>query len=330
MNYFLTEEQLEIKKLAKKIVDDKIIPNREHFDRANEFPTEIVKIMAQSDLFRIFIPEEYDGLGGGVFDMSLVTEELSYGCGGIAICYAASALGAYPIILYGSEEQKKKFLPLVASGNKLAAFALTESEAGSDAANVRTKAVKDGDYYILNGTKQWITNGGEADIYTVFANTNPDKGVRGLSCFIVEKGTPGFTFGKKEDKLGIRASATRELIFQDCKVPAANLLAKEGRGFLIAMATFDKSRTSVGAQALGIAQAALDESVKYSKERVQFGQPIVSFQGIQFMLADMAMQLEAARSLVYSVARFIDSGAKDVGKEAAMAKAFASDVAMKI
>ncbi len=330
MDYFLTEEQLEIKKLARQIVEEKIIPQREHFDRENEFPWEIVKTIAASDFFRIFVPEEYEGMGGGVLDMSLVTEELSYGCGGIAICYAASALGAYPIILYGNEEQKRKYLPVIASGEKLAAFALTEPNAGSDVANMRMSAVKEGNYYILNGTKQWITNGGEADIYTVFAVTNPEKGARGISCFIVEKGTPGFTFGKKEDKLGIRASATRELIFQDCKVPVENLLAKEGRGFLIAMATFDKSRTSVGAQALGIAQAALDEAVKYSKERVQFGAPISSFQAIQFMLADMAMQIEAARSLVYSVARYIDSGAKSVSKEAAMAKAFASDVAMKV
>ena len=330
MDYFLTEEQLEMKQLARKIVVEKIIPEREHFDKENEFPTEIVKTIAQSDLFRIIVPEEYEGINAGVFDITLITEELSYGCGGIAICYAASALGSYPILLFGSDEQKKKFLPQIASGEKLAAFALTEADAGSDAANVRTKAVKDGDHYILNGTKQWITNGGEADIYTVFAVTNPGKGARGLSCFIVEKGTPGFTFGKKEDKLGIRASATRELIFQDCRIPAENLISKEGRGFLVAMATFDKSRASVGAQAVGIAQAALDEALRYSKERIQFGQPISTFQGIQFMLADMAMQIEAARALVYSVARFIDSGAKDVTKEAAMAKAFASDVAMKV
>ncbi|HPN30371.1 MAG TPA: acyl-CoA dehydrogenase family protein [bacterium] len=330
MDYFLTEEQLEIKNLARQITEEKIIPAREHYDRTNEFPWDIVKVIAKSDLFRVFVPEEYEGMGAGVLAMSLATEELSYGCGGTAICYAASALGAYPIILYGNEEQKSKYLPVIASGEKLAAFALTEPDAGSDVANMRTSAVKDGDYYILNGTKQWITNGGEADIYTVFAVTNPGKGARGISCFIVEKDAPGFTFGKKEDKLGIRASATRELIFQDCRVPAANLIAKEGRGFLIAMATFDKSRTSVGAQALGIAQAALDEAVKYSKERVQFGAPISSFQGIQFMLADMAMQIEAARSLVYSVARFIDGGAQNVSKEAAMAKAFASDVAMKV
>jgi butyryl-CoA dehydrogenase len=330
MDYFLTEEQLEIRDLARQIAREKIVPVREHCDKNNEFPEDVIKTIADSDLFRIFIPEEFEGLGMGVTEIALATEELSYACGGTAICFAASALGSYPMVLHANDEQKKRYFPDIASGKKLAAFALTEPEAGSDAANVRTTAVKDGDEYILNGTKQWITNGGVADIYTVFAMTNPKKGVRGMSCFIVEKGTPGFTFGKKEDKLGIRASATRELIFQDCRVPAANLISKEGRGFKIAMDTFDKSRTSVGAQALGIAQAALDAATKYSKERVQFGTTISSFQGIQFMLADMAIQVEAARALVYSVSKYIDSGAKNVSKEAAMAKTFASDVAMKV
>jgi len=239
-------------------------------------------------------------------------------------------LGAEPIIMYGTEEQKKKYLPKVASGEYLAAFALTEPEAGSDAGNVKTKAVKDGDYYILNGNKVFITNGGEADIYVVIASTNLNRGERGLSAFIVEKGTPGFSFGKKEKKMGIRSSPTRELVFEDCKVPKENLLGKEGYGFIITMRTFDKTRVGVAAQALGIAQGAFEESLNYAKTRVQFGKKIVEFQGIQFMFADMATQIEAARALVYKAARYIDTGAKNIGKFSAMAKLYASDVAMKV
>ncbi|KPK38039.1 MAG: acyl-CoA dehydrogenase, partial [Omnitrophica WOR_2 bacterium SM23_29] len=247
-----------------------------------------------------------------------------------AICFAATALGIYPIILHGTEEQKQKYLPDIASGKKLAAFALTEAGAGSDASAIQTTAKKEGDHYILNGTKQWITNGGEAEVYTVIAMTDRTKGARGASAFIVEKGTPGFDFGKKEKKMGIRASATRELIFNDCKIPAGNLLGKEGMGFIIAMRTFDQSRPGVAAQALGIAQGALDLAVKYARERVQFGKPISSFQGIQFMLADIATEIEAARALIYATARMIDSGAKNVAKESAMAKLFASDMCMKV
>jgi butyryl-CoA dehydrogenase len=255
---------------------------------------------------------------------------LSKVCSGIALALAATALGTFPIILFGTDEQKKKFLPRIASGKSLAAFGLTEANAGSDAGGIKTTAVLDGDHYVLNGTKQWITNGGEAEIYTVVAITNKAKGPRGASAFIVEKGTPGFTFGKKENKMGIRASATRELVFQDCRIPKANLLAKEGMGFIVAMKTLDSSRPGVAAQALGIAAGALDEAVDYSRQRRQFGKPICSFQGVQFMLADMATQVEAARALVYAAARHIDSGAKDISKISAMCKLFASDTAMKV
>jgi alkylation response protein AidB-like acyl-CoA dehydrogenase len=265
-----------------------------------------------------------------VFDLAIATEELSWGCGGISLAFAATGLGTFPIILFGNDEQKAKYLPDIASGKKLAAFGLTEAEAGSDAGSIKTTAKKDGDHYILNGTKQWITNGGEAETYTVVAMTNKDKGARGASCFIVEKDTPGFTFGKKEDKMGIRGSATRELIFQDCKVPKENLLGKEGLGFIVAMRTFDYSRPGVAAQAIGIGKRALDEAVKYSHERKQFGHSISYFQGVQFMLADMAIQLEAARALVYAAARMIDSGAKDIAKVSAMCKTMASDTAMKV
>jgi len=221
-------------------------------------------------------------------------------------------------------------LPDLAGGNKIAAFGITEPEAGSDASAIKTTAKKEGNYYILNGTKHFITNGGEAQVYTIIAMTDKNKGARGASAFIVEKGTPGFTFGKKEEKLGIRASVTRELVFTDCKVPQENLLSKEGMGFIVTMKTFDMSRPGVAAQAVGIAQGSLDAAVKYAKERHQFGKSISSFQGIQWMLADMATQVEAARALVYSVAKMLDKGNTSVAKESAMAKLFASDVAMRV
>ena len=331
MDYLFTEEQEMIKELAAKIVKDKIIPAREELDRKGEFPKEILKSIAAADLFRIFIPEEYGGMSSKCLDLCIVVEELSKGCAGVAVSYAASSLGSFPIILYGSEEQKKKYLPLIASGEKLAAFAITEPNSGSDASATETTARLDGNEYILNGTKVFITNGGEADIYTVVVMTNKEKGARGASVFIVEKGTPGFSFGKEEDKMGIRCSATRELIFDNCRVPKENIICKEGMGFVIAMATFDHSRPGIGAQAVGIAAGALKEAVKYASERKQFGQPIISLQAIQHKLADMAMQVEAARALVYATARMLDSGKqKNFSKESAMAKAFPSDVAMRV
>ena len=330
MHYFLNEEQEMIRDLVKQIAQEKVTPVAAELDEKGEFPWELMKLFAESDLFALFVPEEYGGLGKGVLDLCIVMEELSKACAGVSVSYAASALGTYPIILFGSEEQKKKYLPQIASGKKLTAFALTESEAGSDAGSIRTTAIRDGDDYILNGNKQWITNGGEAEIYTIIAMTDKKKGNRGASAFIVEKDTPGFSFGKKEDKMGIRCSATRELIFKDCRISKENLIGKEGMGFLAAMKTLDKSRPGVAAQAVGIAQGALDDAVKYARERIQFGKPISSFQGIQFMLADMATQIEAARALLYAGARFIDSGAKDIAKISSMTKLFASDVAMKV
>lgn len=330
MEYFLTEEQKEIQEIARKIAEEKIKPVRAKYDEENEFPWEIVEVFKQTDLFAVLVPEEYDGFSGKVTDLSIVTEELSRVCGGIGLAFGATGLGLYPILISGSEEQKQKYLTQIANGEKLAAFALTEANAGSDAGAIETIADKDGDDYILNGTKQWITNGGEADIYTVFAMTNKSKGARGASCFIVEKGTEGFSFGKKEDKMGIRGSATRELIFENCRIPKENLVGKEGRGFMIAMKTFDKSRPMVGAQAIGIAQGAYEEAARYAKERRQFGKTISSFQGVQFNLADMATQIEAARALVMQTAKMIDSGAKKYAKESAMCKVFASDMAMKV
>lgn len=330
MHYFLTEEQQMVVDICRQIVEERIKPVRAENDEKGIFPADIIKEIGQSDLFRLFIPEKYGGMGTGIFEVCLATEELSRGDLSVATTYAASGLGFIPILVMGSEEQKMKYLPDLASGAKLAAFGLTEPEAGSDASSLRTRAVKDGENYIINGTKQWITNGGEADVYTVFAATSPERGARGISAFIVEKGTKGFEFGKKENKLGIRASATRELIFTDCSVPKENLLGSEGMGFITAMRTFDQSRPAVGAQAVGVAQAALEEAVNYSKIRQQFGQPISSFQGIQHMLADMATQVEAARALVYHAAKVIDSGEKNISKLSAMSKLYASDVAMKV
>jgi len=330
MDYGLTEEQIMIRDLCRQIVEEKIKPVREEYDETQEFPWDIVKVFADSDLFAIGIEEKYGGMGGGVMDTAIAVEELSKGCAGIALSLFGTGLGTYPIILFGNDEQKQKYLPNIAAGKTLAAFGLTEANAGSDAGGIQTTATKDGDDYILNGTKQWITNGGEADIYSVIAMTNKSKGARGASAFIVEKGTPGFEFGKKENKMGIRASATRELVFQDCRIPKENLLGKEGMGFIVAMKTLDTSRPAVGAQALGIASAALEETVKYTRQRKQFGKPISAFQGVQFMIADMATKVEAARSLVYLAAREVDAGSKETSKISAMSKVYASDVAMQV
>lgn len=330
MNYFLTDDQKEMQELARRIAIEKMKPLSEKYDEEGIFPWDIVEIMRQSDLFAILIPEEYDGISGKVMDLAIVTEELCAVDAGIALAFGATGLGMYPILISGSEEQKQKYLPIIASGEQLCAFALTEANAGSDAGAIETTARKDGDSYILNGTKQWITNGGEAGIYTVFAMTDKSRGARGASCFIVEKDTPGFSFGKKENKMGIRASATRELIFEDCRIPAENLIGREGTGFITAMKVFDKSRPMVGAQAVGIARGAFEAAARYSNERHQFGKPISSFQAVQFMLADMATQIEAARALVLQTAKMIDSGEKNYAKESAMCKYFASDVAMKV
>jgi alkylation response protein AidB-like acyl-CoA dehydrogenase len=330
MDYLLTEEQRELQNLTRDIARNTVAPKAEYYDRHDEFPWEVVEVFAQADLFRVFVPEDYDGLGMGIFELSLVAEELSRACAGIALALLGSALGVEPILIAGSDEQKKRFLPRVAAGRALAAFALTEADAGSDPSAVRTRARRDGEDYVLNGTKQWITNGGEAEIYVVIASTDPARGARGLSALVVEKGTPGFEFGKKEDKLGIRASATRELIFNDCRVPAENLLGKEGTGFITTMRTFDRTRPGVAAQAVGIAQGALDLALSYARERRQFGQPISSFQGLQFMLADMATKVEAARALTYAAARMIDAGARDVSRYSSECKLFASDVAVEV
>jgi len=330
MEYGFTDEQKEIVELTRKIAKERIVPVRAELDETETFPWDIMNILAEAGLFGIYIPEQYGGLDFGNYENCLAVEELSRYCIGVSVSFAASGLGCYPILLYGSEEQKKKYLPLIASGKKLAAFGITESSAGSDAASIRMTAVKEGNEYVLNGVKQWITNGGEAEIYSVIAITNKSKGPRGASAFIVEKDTPGFTFGKKEKKLGIRASATRELVFEDCRIPAENLISKEGMGFIVAMKTFDQTRPGIAAQGVGLAQGALDAAVEYARERVTFGKPIISHQAVQHMLADMATQIEAARALMYLSARTADARSKDLPKVSAMSKLFSTDVAMKV
>ena len=330
VNYFLTEEQQMIVDLARQIAVEKIIPVRAKLDENEEFPWDIMKDMAQADLFGLYIPEEYGGFAKGCFENCLALEQLAYGCIAVTTTFAASALGGYPILLFGSDEQKACYLPDIAAGKRLVAFGLTEANAGSDAAGIQTTAAEDGDYWILNGTKQWITSGGEAEIYTIVAMTNKNKGARGATAYIVEKGDPGFIFGKKERKMGLNASSTRELVFNDCRIPKDRMLGRKGQGFIMAMRTLDLARPGIGAIAVGLAQAALDEAVKYARQRIQFGQPIISFQALQHMLADMATKIEASRVLVYSVARTIDDGIKDTAKISAMAKLFATDMAMQV
>ena len=331
LNYGLSEMALEIRAMVREFAESRVKPVRAELDETGHFPTEILRELGKMDLMGLYIPAEYGGTFEGDSMPNLIAvEELSRICIGVSVSFAANGLGADPILIGASDEQKKKYLPPLASGEKWAAYGLTEPNAGSDAGSIRTTAVKKGDKYILNGTKQWITNGGEADIYTIFAVTDKNRGARGVSCFIVEKGMPGFKFGKKENKLGIRASATRELIFEDCEVPAANLIGREGTGFIWAMKTFDVSRPGIAAQAVGLAQGALDEAVAYAKVREQFGKPIIANQGLSWMLADMATKVETARALTYATVQSIDRGVKDYSKFSAMCKVYASDVAMQV
>lgn len=330
MNYFLTEQQKSIRETARRIAEEKVLPVRAHLDETGEFPWDILKELAAADMFRVFIPAEYGGLGGGCLDLCLVTEELARVCCGVATSYVVNALGCMTLIEFGSEDQKRNYLSDIASGKRLAAFAITEPTAGSDSSNIKTTAEKVDGGYLLNGTKKFITNGGEAEIYTIIALTDKSRGARGASAILVEKDTPGFTFGKKENKMGIRASATRELVFHDCLVPEGNLIGKPGHGFIQAMRLFDKSRPGIGAVAVGLCQGAMEAAVEYAGQRIQFDQPIIALPVVQQMLADMAIQTEAARALVQAAAKYVDSGATDASEFSAAAKVFASDAAMKI
>jgi len=327
MDFALSSKHEMLRTLYQEFAEKEIAPIAAEIDETCEFPLENVKKMGKLGLLGIPFPKEYGGTGGDQLAYVMATEELSRACATHGVIHAAhTSLCCAPIYQFGNEEQKQKYLVPLAKGEKLGAFGLTEPNAGTDASAQQTVAVLDSDHYVLNGTKIFITNGGYAETYVIFAMTNQSKGLKGISAFIVEKGTPGFTFGKKEHKLGIRASSTTELVFQECRVPKENLLGKEGEGFKIAMQTLDGGRMGVGAQALGIAQAALDEAVKYAKERTQFGKPLANFQAIQWMIADMATQIDAARYLVYRAA-WLKDNKKPYGKESAMAKLYASETA---
>ena len=328
MDFNFTPDQLALKKMVQDVVAKEITPYALAMDHAGEIKPGLLKKLDDAGLLNLPVPEEYDGPGLDAISIGLIYEELGKGCAGVATTVAANALASYPVIISGTEEQKLKFFQVINSG-KLGAFALTEPGAGSDAGAVATTAVKDGEDYILNGTKCFITNGGIADVFIIFANARKSAGIRGLTAFIVERGTPGFSSGKEEDKMGIRASNTCELILDNVRIPATNRLGREGDGFKIAMKTLDAARPFVGAVSVGLSQAAFDAAVKYSKEREQFGKPIASFQLVQAMIADMAMQVEAARLLVYKACWLKDQNVPFT-KEAAIAKCFAADTAMKV
>ncbi|WP_130805999.1 acyl-CoA dehydrogenase [Senegalia massiliensis] len=330
MNFSLNDEQKMIRKVMEEFSEKEVKPIAAEIDETERFPKETVEKMAKAEMLGIPFPKEYGGAGGDEIAYAIAVEELSKKCGTTGVILSAhTSLGAWPIYKYGTEEQKQKYLKPLAEGKSIGAFGLTEPNAGTDAAGQQTVAKLEGDHYILNGSKVFITNGGQADIYIIMAMTDKSKGTRGISAFIVEAGYEGFKIGKKEDKLGIRASATTELIFQNVKVPKENLLGSEGKGFKIAMSTLDGGRIGIAAQALGIAQGAMDEAVNYVKEREQFGRPIAKFQGLQWMIAEMETKINAARLLVYNAA---DKKAKGLsyGKEAAMAKLYASEVAMEV
>ena len=336
MLYQLSEEQELLRQSVRRLAEEKVAPRAAEIDEKDEYPWDLKELMSDQGLLGAGIPEEYGGTGAGLPSVVLIVEEIAKISAAASLIVAAQELGMMPILVGGSEEQKQKYLPGIADGDQVAAFALTEPNAGSDAGSVRTKAVREGDKYILSGQKCFITNGSIADVVTVFATTDPKAGLKGLSAFIVEKSFPGITIGKKEHKMGIRGSDTTEVIFDNCPVPAENLMGKAGHGFKIAMMTLDCTRPVIGAQAVGIAQGALDYAVNYAKERVQFGKPIAMFQGIQFMLADMCTKVEAARQLVYKAAHMIENAGKsnvsasEVARFSSMCKLFASDVAMQV
>ncbi len=330
MDFNLSEELKMSKKVYEEFAKKEVEPIAQEIDESCEFPAENVKKMQKADMMGIPFPQEYGGAGSDTLNYILAVEELSRACATHGVILSAhTSLGAHPIYKYGTEEQKEKYLKPLANGEKIGAFGLTEPDAGTDASAQKTTAKIDGDEYVLNGNKIFITNAGVADIFIIMAMTDKSKGTRGISAFIVEADTPGFTLGKKEDKMGINASDTRELIFQDCRIPKENLLGKEGMGFKIAMATLDGGRIGIAAQALGIAQRALDETVQYVQEREQFGRPIGKFQGLQWEIAEMATKVEAARNLVYKAAKTKDEG-KRFSTEAAMAKYYASEVASEV
>ena len=325
MEYFFNDDEKKLKQKAREIAENLVLPIRDEMDEKGEFPLELVKEMGRQGLLKIFIPEEYGGTGEKIMDMCIVCEEIARICAGAATAYAVGALGSGPIVHFATEEQKKKYLPKIATGELLCAFGLTEASAGSDVANIQTAARKEGDYYILNGVKQFISNASVSDVYTVLASTDKSRGARGISAFIVEKDMPGLSYGKEENKLGIRTSVTTELVFEDCKIPKENLMGKEGMGFIYTMRNFDRARPGVGAMALGIAQGAFESVLDFT-----YKHDLLNNQYIQRKVADMATEIEAARALIYAAARMIDSGTRGFSKESSFAKLYPSDVAMKV
>jgi butyryl-CoA dehydrogenase len=331
MNFDLTNDQKMLQDQVRKFAAAELAPAAAEIDKTGEFPWKNLKKMADLGLLGMIVPEEYGGAGFDFVSLAIAVEEISRVCASTGVIVAVNnTLASYPILNFGNEEQKKKYLPLLASGEKIGAIGITEPNAGSDVAGMETTARLEGDHYVLNGCKRFITNGGEAGIFVVFGYTNKDLKHKGMSAFIVERDHPGFSLGKHEDLMGIRATANCELIFEDVKVPRVNLLGNEGDGFKVCMNTLDASRIDIGAQAVGIAQGALDEAVKYSKERKAFGQPICDFQMIENMFAEMASKIQAARMLVYYAAFLKDKGVKRIPKEAAMAKFYASDITVEV
>lgn len=329
IDFSLTEEQVALREMAREFATKEMRPRAAEYDKGDKFQWDIIEKAFEVGFVTCEIPEEYGGGALSHMDTIIISEELAWGCAGMYTTIMASSLAFTPVILFGTDEQKKTFLQPFTEKPSLAAFCLTEREAGSDAGNLATRADKVGDEYIINGSKCFITNGGVADMYVVFAKTDPDKGARGMSAFIVPRETPGITIGKEEDKMGHRASNTCELYFEDVRIPASNLLAKEGMGFVMAMKTLDKTRAPVGAGGVGIARAALEYAIEYAKTRIQFGKPIALFQDISFKIAQMSAEIDAARFLVWNAAWRLDQGLP-VGKESAMAKFYASDVGMSV
>jgi alkylation response protein AidB-like acyl-CoA dehydrogenase len=328
--YRLSDEQVMLRAAVRELADDKIAPRAAEIDETSEFPTDVYDALVRAGFHAVHIPEQYGGPGADAISACLVIEEVARACASSSLIPAVNKLGTQPVILAGSEDLKKEFLWPVASGEAMFSYALSEREAGSDAASMRTRAVRDGDTWVLNGTKCWITNAGVSTHYTVMAVTEPGKGSNGISAFVVHKDDPGFSVGAKERKLGIKGSPTCEIYFEDCTIPANRIIGEPGTGFKTALRTLDHTRLAIGAQALGIAQGALDASIAYTKQRHQFGRAISDFQGIQFMLADMAMRIEAARHLVYAAAARAERDEPDLAFTSSAAKVFASDTAMSV
>jgi acyl-CoA dehydrogenase len=328
IEFQLTEDQLALQEMAREFAEKEMRPNAAAYDQGHEFPEPVMRKAFEVGFLTCTVPAEYGGGGLKDLETAIISEELAWGCAGMYTTMMANSLAFTPLLLFGTGEQKKRFFAPFVKEMAFASYCLTEREAGSDTSAIKTTARKDGDHYVINGSKCFITNGGVASLYVVFANSAPEKGPRGLSVFLVPRATPGLTVGKVEDKFGHRASNTTELFFEDVRVPAENLIGREGLGFIIAMRTFDKTRAAVGAAGVGIARAALEHAIAYSKTRVQFGKPIATFQATAFKIAQMAMEIEAARLVVWRAAWLMDQG-KPNGKESAMAKCLGSDVAMK-